>query len=204
MQHPAAAPRCALLAFQALAMIAVATPLRGQNVADTVLVIVGDRVRASAADTTIVGQVTRLTDRGFELGRGDMRRSFAYRDLYRLEVSGGTRSSWIEGTAIGVAAGGLVGLTQAEIPGDELGLFVCVVAGWLVVPWWCFGDFLGKALMGGAIGGVAGAAVGALIRREAWEPVPLGDAGVGFSPILLPQPGLGGRFGLLLGGRLEF
>ena len=186
MQHPAAAPRCALLAFQALAMFAVATPLRGQNVADTVLVIVGDRVRASAADTTIVGQVTRLTDQGFELGRGEMRRSFAYRDLYRLEVSGGTRSSWIEGT------------------GDELGLFVCVVAGWLVVPWWCFGDFLGKALVGGAIGGVAGAAVGALIRREAWEPVPLGDAGVGFSPILLPQPGLGGRFGLLLGGRLEF
>ena len=107
-------------------------------------------------------------------------------------------------SALGVGAGGLVGLTQAEIPGDERGLFVCVVAGWLVVPWWCFGDFLGKALVGGAIGGVAGAAVGALIRREAWEPVPLGDAGVGFSPILLPQPGLGGRFGLLLGGRLEF
>ncbi len=204
MLHSTAALRCALLAFQALVMIAVATPLRGQTAADTVLVIVGDRVRASADDTTIVGQVTRLTSGGFELGRGEMRRSFAYRDLDGLEVSRGKRSLWMEGIGAGIVAGALVGLTQAEVPGDELGLFVCAVAGWLVVPWWCFGDFVSKALMAGAVGGAAGAAVGALIRREAWESIPLGGARVGFSPILVPQRGPEGRFGLVLGGRLVF
>ena len=204
MQQFKAVSSRALLALQALAMIAVATPLRGQTAADTVLVIVGDRIRASAVDTTIVGQVTRVTNGGFELGQGEMSRSFAYGDLYRLEVSRGIHSRWMEGAGIGIAAGALAGLVQAEIPGDELGLFVCAVAGWLVVPWWCFGDVVGKALMGSAIGSVAGAAIGALIKYEAWESMPLGDARVSFRPVLLPQSGIEGRVALLLGGRIEF
>ena len=198
------ARRCAPMAFQALVIIAAATPLRAQVVEDSVLVIVGDRIRASTADTTVIGRVTRLTNQGFELGQGQMRRSFAYRELEGLEVSRGPQSRWAEGVVFGVAAGAIVGLTQADVPGGTLGEAVCVIAGWAVVPWWCFGDFLEKALVAGAIGGATGLVIGALIKHEAWESIPLADDRVSFSPILAPQRDLGGHFGVVLGGRVTF
>ena len=204
MPQSTAASRCILTAFQALMVIVVATPLRAQTVGDSVLVIVGDRIRASTADTTIAGVVTRLTNRGFELERGATRQSFAYRDLDALEVSRGVESAWIKGAALGLAAGGIVGLTQGEIPGGILGEAVCVLGGWIVVPWWCFRDHLEKALAAGAIGSAAGAAVGALIRREAWESIPLADDRDSFSFFLAPQRGHEGGLGFLLGGQLRF
>lgn len=204
MQPMTAARLCAPMAFHVLTIFAAAAPLAAQAAGDSVLVVVGDRVRASTADTTITGLVTRLTSGGFEVGQGEMRESFAYRDLDRLEVSQGMRSSWPAGAGIGFAVGGVVGFAQGEVPEGELGVALCALGGWLVVPWWCFGDFIEKGLIAAAIGGVAGAAIGALIKREAWEPIRLGDERVGFGLILTPQPRFDRRFGILAGGRIRF
>ena len=77
------------LAFIALAVVTVSTPLGAQ--------VVGGRVRVFSADTTSVGQIIDLSDEGFVFENDDLRRSFAYGDLDRLEVSGGIRTFGREG-----------------------------------------------------------------------------------------------------------
>ena len=168
-------------AFIALAVVTVSTPLRAQ--------IVGDRVRLFTADTTIIGQVTGLSDEGFEFVNDELRRSFAYRDLDRLEVSNGIRSRWAQGAAIGLTGGVLVGLSQGELPESDLGMALCVVGGWLVAPGYCFGDFVRKAFIGLAIGGGAGAGVGARMKYESWESVPLRDDVAPLPGNAVPRPG---------------
>ena len=108
-------------AFIALAVVTVSTPLGAQ--------IVGDRVRVFSADTTIIGQITGLSDEGFEFANDELHRSFAYRDLDRLEVSNGIGSRWAQGAAIGLVGGTLVGLSQGEPPESDLGVALCVVGG---------------------------------------------------------------------------
>ena len=84
--------RARYLPVLALAAMAASSPLRAQSV--------GDRVRVTVPDTMIVGLVTDVSDEGFELVRGDMRRYF------RRALAGG---------AIGGAVGGLVGyLVKSE------------------------------------------------------------------------------------------
>ena len=177
MQNWTLSPR-AMLTFVALAVVMVSDPLCAQ--------IVGDRVRLVTADTTIVGQVTGLSDEGLEFANDEMHRSFAYRDLDRLELSNGIRSRWAQGAAIGLAGGMVVGLTQGDLPDSDLGAVLCFVGGWLLVPTYCLGDFLRQALIGLAIGGVAGAGVGTLIKYESWESVLLRDD-------VVPLPGDGER-----------
>ena len=53
-------------------------------------------------------------------------------------------------------------------------------------------------------GALLGLGASFLMRREAWESIPLRDDVVGLSPIFTPHRGPGGRYGLLLGMRIEF
>ena len=153
-----------LLAFIALAAVTVSTPLRAQ--------IVGDRVRLFTADTTIIGQVTGLSDEGFELANDELRRSFAYRDLERLEVSNGIQSQWVGGAAIGGAGGAAVGFIKL-LKDDRAGACIVGIILWPVLA--LCEEAVVEALVPVAIGGVAGAAVGTLVKRESWEPVSVED-----------------------------
>ena len=99
------------LAFIALAVVTVSTPLGAQ--------VVGGRVRVFSADTTSVGQIIDLSDEGFVFENDDLRRSFAYGDLDRLEVSGGIRTFGREGAVIGSALGVLLSLEEGGLNAME-------------------------------------------------------------------------------------
>ncbi len=183
-----------LFAFIVLAVVTVSTPLRAQ--------IVGDRVRLFTADTTIIGQVTGLSDEGFELANDELRRSFAYRDLDRLEVSNGIRSHWARGAAIGGVGGAAVGLIRLP-ENDRAGacLLLIIVPPLLEL---CEDAIVETFVPPVVIGVLAGAAVGILFKHESWERIGPWDDTVSISPIVAPHRGLEGRHGLLLGARIEF
>ncbi len=153
------------LAFIVLAVVTVSTPLRAQ--------VVGDRVRLFTADTTIIGQITGLRDEGFELASDELRRSFAYRDLDRLEVSHGMRSHWARGAALGGVGGAVVGFTRLR-EDDRAGLclLLMIVPPLLVFCGEAIVESFGPPIL---IGGVAGAAAGLLFKHESWEPVSVED-----------------------------
>ena len=132
----------------------------------------GDRVRVFVGGTTTVGEVAAVSDEGLELVGDGRRQSFAYGTIYRLEQSLGTRSLWKKGLAYGAGAGFGAGvllgflhgsacdaLTLGTFRGEcaEYGVEVAVTVG---VTW-------------GAVAGVLGMAVGALITRESWMAIPI-------------------------------
>ncbi|MYE92148.1 MAG: hypothetical protein F4238_02175 [Gemmatimonadetes bacterium] len=95
-------------ALLALAVVTTSAPLGAQTV--------GDRVRVSSGDTRIVGRITGLSADGFELAHDDQDRSFAYRDLDRLEVLGGTRTCWGDGASVGsFLLGAALAFSEEEI-----------------------------------------------------------------------------------------
>ena len=154
----------------------------------------GERVRVSVDGNRIIGQATAVNDEGFELVQGDMRRSFAYRDIDGLERSIGMRSRWKTGLGIGLL-GGMVAFPTFK------GAWGCVVDDWKGPS--CKGK--GKDLLAWiGTGTLLGLGVGALINRESWAPIALFDEMVSISPIVAPQRGLEGRHGLMLGARIEF
>lgn len=149
-------------AFISLAVMTVSTPLGAQ--------IAGDSVRVFSGDTTIVGQITGLSDEGFEFANG---RSVAYRDLDRLEVSSGMRSWAHEGAVLFGVVGVIAGFV--EPPED--------------------GDAIKSALAVSLATSVAGALVGALgplfpPYEKSWKSVPVRDY---FVPLLGDEFAYGGR-----------
>ena len=62
---------------------------------------VGERVRASLADQTMVGEVAAVSEHGFQLGHEDGVDSILFGDLVKLERSVGQKSAWREGYVIG-------------------------------------------------------------------------------------------------------
>lgn len=175
-----------------LAVALSSSPVSAQNI--------GDRVRVSYGGTTTIGEVTAVDGEGFDLlGRGH-RQSFKYGRIYRLERSLGARYLWKKGLMFGAGTGVVAGLLLGLLHGSacdaltlgllsgecaEHGLRVAVVAG----------------VNMGAVGGVLGTAVGALIRRESWTPIPIAGRRFTFSPLAAPL-GRGAVGGVVLGGRL--
>ena len=157
-------------------------------------VVVGQRVRASTANSTFIGRVTRLSAGGIELMDGGTHLSLPYRDLDRLEVEDGVRSLMAKGAGIGAGAGAVVGFLV------DFGM------NWnLFDPPDTFWEGWGITLLGGALGGVAGGAIGTRIKREAWESVLLEDHVDSFNPTFgLQRHGPERRLLLSVGGSFSF
>lgn len=176
---------------------AVTQPAGG--IGDRGRLVVGQRIRASTASSTFIGCVAGLTPQGFELMDGETRLSLPYRHLDRLEVDEGLRSRWTEGATIGGAIGGSGGFVYALGSGIGDIFSSCTGA--------CFWreEALPAMAVGALAGAVAGGAIGALFRVEAWEPVPLEDHADGFRPMVgLERHGSEGRLLVSVGGRISF
>lgn len=179
----AEAPRTFVLALAIAATGSIPFPLAAQST--------GDRVRVTTSTMVAVGEVTTVDNQGFQvLDQGAMQ-SFSYDDIARLERSAGRQSQWktglMYGGGAGVGAGVLYGalvsstcdvltLGTASNECAETGAQVALVAG----------------LTWGAAGGLVGAGVGALIRREAWDDIPFAGTRLSFTPIFAPRPSTGG------------
>ena len=131
---------------------------------------VGERVRASWADQTMIGEVTAVSEHGFQLGHDDGVYSILFGDLVKLERSVGQKSAWIEGYVIGATILVYPGIqlikTCLDDPamGDNAFLTTfCLI--FLFAP--------GVALVGAGvlITGPIGAIIGAFNRTDVWEQV---------------------------------
>jgi len=126
---------------------------------------VGERVRVTTADGRVVGQVVETDDDRFTFGGGG---SFQHIEVIGLERSTGRGSAWKRGLMWGGAVGAVGGT---------------VFAAWASTL--CFTEAcdrrdvnLRTALVGsvifGAVGGVAGMGIGALLPGpEQWQSIPL-------------------------------
>lgn len=131
---------------------------------------VGDRVRASLVDETMVGEVAAVSEHGFQLGNGDREYSLLFGDLVKLERSVGRKRAWIEGY--------LVGATLLVYPGIQL-IKTCLDDPTLgdnaVLTIFCMLFLIapGAALVcaGVLITGPIGAMVGVFVRTDVWEQV---------------------------------
>ena len=145
---------------------------------------VGDRVRASLADQTMVGEVVAVNEHGFQLGDEDGERSLLFDDLVKLERSVGQKRAWIEGYVIGATILVYPGIqlirTCLDDPtmGDNAFLTTfCLI--FLIAP----GVVLVSA--GVLITGPIGALIGAFNRTDVWEQVSVPGSQV---PPALPVP----------------
>lgn len=188
-----------------LAVALVSSPLAAQDVGDRVRVYV---VGVGAAAT---GEVAAVSGEGFDVLVGQGRRqSFGYDQIYGLDRSLGARRLWKKGLAYGAGAGAATGVVMGLmfVTGCELftELFTVVTLGLAAENDKCAEQGLEVALLAGLelglMAGGLGMAIGALIRRESWEPIPVGGGRLTFSPLIGPVPGRGG--GVILGGRLGF
>lgn len=164
---------------------------------------VGERVRITIAGARAVGQVAAVSAEGIELFGGGRRLSFNHRQIYRLERSLGVRSRWKRGLAYGAGAGVATGLALGLVAGTGCFLLPVVMLGAECEEGQARNVALAAGLELGVLAGGVGMAVGALIRRELWMPIPIPGRGVTFSPLIGPIGG-GGHGGLVLGGRLRF
>ncbi len=146
---------------------------------------VGDRVRASLADQTIIGKVTAVTERGFRISQEDGEYLLLFGDLVKLERSVGQKRAWLEGYVIGATILLYPGIqlitTCLDDPtmGDNAFLTIfCMI--FLMAP--------GVALVGAGvlITGPIGAMIGAFNRTDVWERVTVPGSQV--PPPLLAPP----------------
>ncbi|WP_425155054.1 hypothetical protein [Candidatus Palauibacter sp.] len=170
--------RFGIIVVLTFGLMAGVQPLRAQEV--------GDRVRVTTAGGMVVGRVVGMSGDGFDLGlSGGGSGSFTRVDVVRLERSLGTSSAWKRGLLYGGAGGALVGFTIAR----TLITATCDVVTLGTATEECseegFGVALASGAIWGAIGGVLGMGVGALIRGpESWEDIAFGGMDAAFSPIL--------------------
>lgn len=131
---------------------------------------VGDRIRASLANQTMIGDVTRVSEHGFQLSHEDGEHSILFVELVRLERSVGQKSAWIEGYVIGATILVYPGieliktcLNDSTMGENAFLTIFCMV--FLIAP--------GVALVGAGvlITGPIGAIVGAFNRTDVWEPI---------------------------------
>ena len=180
----------------AVGLIAGPQPLFPQDV--------GDRVRVTTGGGMVAGRIVGVSGDGFELGlSGGGSGSFTRADVVRLERSLGTSSAWKRGLLYGGAGGALVGFTIA----NTLITATCDVVTLGTATEECseegFGVALANGAIWGALGGLLGLGVGALMRGpERWEDIALGGMEATFSPIFdlrLER----GRPAAVLGARLR-
>ncbi|MCY3700947.1 MAG: hypothetical protein OXH46_15110 [Gemmatimonadetes bacterium] len=178
-----------LSAIIALAM-GSAVPVRAQHV--------GDRVRVFLADSTAVGQVTAVSEEGFEIVRDSTLFSFEFQSIEQLDRSTGTKRLGLEGILVGasipLSLGGGILATCAEAADSETGAVAIAI--------FCFPVAAIIIVVGTPIGAVVGGIVGSFIHREEWEPIPLDDR-PGRLSLILPRFNPDGRIGLELGVRIR-
>ena len=133
-----------------------------------------DRLRVSVVGRQLIGQLAAVTDEGLEFTRGEMRRSFAYRDIDSLKRSVGMRIRWKTGLDLGLL-GGFVAFPTFN---DAWG---CVAEDWQSPS--CKEKGSGMLAWMGR-GGLLGLGASFLMRRESWESIQLRDDVVGLSPIV--------------------
>ncbi|MXX56091.1 MAG: hypothetical protein F4106_09080 [Gemmatimonadetes bacterium] len=154
-------------ALIALATVTMSTPLGAQTV--------GDRIRVFSAGIVTFGRVTGVNNEGFEVANDDLHRSFAYRDLDRLEVVGGIRTWGHEGVAFGSVWGTLLAFDE------DLNVFE-------------------GSLIGGLLGLVFGVAYPFFRPEEArpsWRPISVREY---FVPVLGEEFPYGGRVRVSVNG----
>lgn len=147
---------------------------------------VGDRVRVTTdVGSRVIGRIVAVRSAGFDLGlSGGQSGSFARADILRMERSLGTKSAWQKGLLYGAGGGFLVGFTVAE----TLIYTTCEVVTLGTATEECeeegFGVALAFSAIWGAIGGVLGMGVGALMKGpERWETIALGGGEPTLQPI---------------------
>lgn len=182
---------CSAAAIVALALAGPATPVRAQQV--------GDRVRVSLPDSTAIGDVTAVSDAGFEIVRDSTLFPFSYGSIEGLERSNGRKRLMLEGVLVGAAIPlrlgfGLIASCWEMAAGDS-------AAGAFIFAFLCFIPGATIAIVGTPIGAVVGGIAGFFVHREEWTAVPLDDRAGGPS-LLLPRFGPDGQVGLNLGIRI--
>lgn len=153
---------------------------------------VGDRVRASLAEQTMIGEITTVSEYGFQLGHEDREYPILFGDLVKLERSVGRKSAWIEGYVIGAAILVYPGISlirtclDDSTMGDNAALTAfCMI--FLMAP--------GVALVGAGvlITGPIGAIVGAFNRTDVWEQVTIPGSQVPPASLIPPSKSFAGQ-----------
>jgi hypothetical protein len=145
----------------AFVVLALCCPLAALDAQDTVLAP-GARLRVTSEHRVPriqTGEYHSLTDTTLVLSRDTSLLALRLAEISRVEVSRGRKPGIVGGVVgllLGAAAGGVLACTANR---DDYGVF-------------CGGQDDTKLVIGAAIGGAAGAALGALLfRRERWTPV---------------------------------
>jgi len=180
----------ALSGIAAFAMVGAAVPVGAQQV--------GDRVRVFLPDSTAIGQVTAVSDEGFEIVRDSTLFSFTFQSIENLDRSTGTKRLGLEGLLVGasipLSLGGKILVGCADAMDSEAAAVAFVL--------FCFPVAATLMVVGTPIGAVVGGIVGIFIHREEWEPVPFDDR-PGRLSLILPRFDLDGHIGLELGVRIR-
>ena len=146
----------------------------------------GQRVRVTVPSLDVSKQETR-----FERLNGDTlvvsSASYALSDVTRLEVSRGRRSMAGKGTLFGFVGGAAVGAVIGYSMGDAEGFCVFACTAGQKAAW--------GAGIGGGAGAVGGLLIGALIKTDKWERIPVDRVAVS----VVPQ-----RDGFGIGVRIAF
>ena len=184
-----------------MALAMVSSSLRAQSVAD--------HTRLFSAGPTVTGMAAAVNDQQVELLQEAASPSFAYGNISELQESAGAQSQWKAGLKWGAIAGGGVGLLAGNLVGESCDVLVDIVEAFDAdTDEGCGGFRIGAMLLygafGGAVGGLVGMGVGALIKTEPEVSASLGSTVFTFSPTIVPRLGLEGRPGLVLGTHVAF
>jgi hypothetical protein len=147
-----------------LMVLALCSPVLPLGAQDTLFAEPGSRLRVTAEERNPrveTGAYRALTDTSLVLFRDNAQIALPLARISRVEVSRGRKpnvAGGIVGFLLGATAGGVVACTANR---DSYGVF-------------CGGQNDTKLVIGAALGGAAGAAIGALLfRRERWSVVEL-------------------------------
>lgn len=104
---------------------------------------------------------------------GSESRSIAVQHIGRLEVSQGRKSNWLTGGLLGAVAGGVGGLVTGNASCEEDDFIFTLRRGQ------CIGiTAMGFAVLGAGVG----ALIGAFIKTERWEQVPIRNLRLSVTP----------------------
>ena len=142
---------------------------------------VGDTLRVSLPEETVIGVLSAASERGFDIVQGGSTRSFTYDRVQLVErydgMQGQTKKFAVYGGAAGAAVGAVGFGFFWERCGGQLLNSICSPPG------------IESALVMGVAMGVGGAIYGAVIgkfvfKREVWTTIPIPPQGTRLAPIV--------------------
>ena len=145
---------------------------------------VGDILRVSLPEETVIGALSAASERGFDIVQGGSTRSFLYEHVQLVERYDGMQGQLKKGAVYGSAAGAAIGAVG-------FGFFWERCAGQLLRGT-CTPPGIKNALIMGVTMGVGGAISGAAIgktflKREVWTTIPIPRQGTSLAPIVRYQ-----------------